>query len=62
MGHAIGDWNNDGLLDWFSSAIFQNGTDCTVAGCVFGDEGNKLYRNRGKRAFDDATKQVCPLR
>ena len=58
MGHAVGDWNADGLMDWFSSAISHNGTDCAVSGCTFGFSGNKLYRNLGSRMFDDATNQV----
>ncbi|XP_031572884.1 uncharacterized protein LOC116306893 [Actinia tenebrosa] len=55
MGHAIGDWDNDSHLDWFSTAIFHNQTDCSITGCVFGSGGNRLYRNHGNRRFDDAT-------
>ena len=61
MGHAIGDWNNDGFMDWFSSAIFHNMTECTVSGCTFGSGGNRLYRNLGKKSFDDATDLVSAL-
>lgn len=58
MGHAIGDWNNDGHLDWFSSAIWHNGTECSVSGCTFDNKGNVLFRNLGGRRFDDATMQA----
>ena len=58
MGHAIGDWDNDGRLDWFSSAKFYNRTDCSVVGCVFDSGGNRLYRNQGNKKFEDATDKV----
>ena len=58
MGHAIGDWDNDGNLDWFSSAIWHNRTECSVAGCTFDNSGNVLFRNLGGRQFEDATEQV----
>ena len=58
MGHAIGDWNNDGLMDWFSTAIMDNKTNCETVGCTFDDGGNKLYENQGGRQFNDVTEQV----
>lgn len=58
MGHAIGDWNNDGLMDWFSSAIKDDKVNCEISGCTFDDEGNRLYQNRGERRFDEVTEQV----
>lgn len=58
MGHAIGDWDNDGLLDWFSSAIWHNRTDCSVFGCKFESSGNVLFRNLGGRQFEEIAKQV----
>lgn len=58
MGHAIGDWDNDGNLDWFSSAIWHNRTECSVSGCTFDNKGNVLFRNLGGRRFEDATEQV----
>ena len=58
MGHAIGDWNNDGLMDWFSTAIIDEKATCATVGCTFDDGGNKLYQNRGGRQFDDVTQQV----
>ncbi len=67
MGHAIGDWNNDGNLEWFSTAIFDNATNCEVTGCMFGNKGNKLFKNLGKREFTDVSDYVslsnsCPSR
>lgn len=58
MGHAIGDWDNDGLMDWFSTAIMDNSTDCETVGCTFDDEGNRLYKNLGGRKFIDVTSQA----
>ena len=58
MGHAIGDWDNDGLMDWFSTAIMDSSTDCETVGCTFDDEGNRLYKNLGGRKFADVTSQV----
>ena len=58
MGHAIGDWDGDGYLDWFSTAMWQNISECSMSGCTFVGSGNLLYRNRGGRQFEDATDQV----
>ena len=58
MGHAIGDLNNDGYLEWFSTAIFDNATNCEVTGCMFGNKGNKLYKNLGDRKFQEIADQV----
>ena len=57
MGHAVGDWNNDGLMDWFSSAIMDNSTSFQTS-WQFDDSGNKLYQNKGGRQFDDVTEKV----
>ena len=58
MGHAIGDWDNDGYLDWFSTATWKNQSECSMSGCTFVSSGNVLYRNQGGRQFEDATNQV----
>ena len=52
MGAAVGDFDNDGDLDWFVSSIWDpNG----VAEGNWGISGNRLYRNRGDGTFEDAT-------
>ncbi len=45
MGSAVGDYDNDGDLDWFVTGIF--GVTETV--------GNRLYRNDGSGALQDVT-------
>ncbi len=50
MGAAIGDYDNDGDLDWFVSSIFGQ-TDVEKAG--HGGTGNRLYRNDTGMAFSD---------
>jgi enediyne biosynthesis protein E4 len=42
MGSTFGDFNNDGLLDWFITAIENR-------------DGNRLYLNQGGRFFRDFT-------
>ncbi|XP_062515696.1 uncharacterized protein LOC134191133 isoform X2 [Corticium candelabrum] len=45
MGHAIGDWNGDTHLDWFSTGIHDPKNRCSELGCSFSTDGNSLYRN-----------------
>ena len=52
MGSSIGDYDNDGDLDWFLTAIYQ---EPTVPG---GYTGNRLYRNEGGGVFSDATDEA----
>ncbi|XP_020605845.1 thyroid peroxidase-like [Orbicella faveolata] len=54
-GHAIGDWDNDGFLDWFSTAMYQNRSECSMSGCMYVDSGNVLYRYQGGKQFEEAT-------
>ena len=63
MGHAIGDWNADQHMDWFSTGVHQDDENkCEVLGCSFGDNGNSLFTNanegRGIRHFIDSTDVV----
>lgn len=46
MGTSLGDYDNDGDLDWFVSCIWDPATLLT---------GNRLYRNDGGGAFADVT-------
>lgn len=48
MGTALGDYDNDGDLDWFVSAIYET-SDYAVSSA-----GNRLYENNGD-GFTDAT-------
>jgi hypothetical protein len=49
MGSAIGDYDGDGRLDWFVSALVD------VPGGFPPHSGNRLFRNRGDRTFSDET-------
>jgi len=49
MGSAVGDYDNDGDMDWFVTSI-HNLDD--VGGVLF---GNRLYRNDGNGVFSDTT-------
>jgi enediyne biosynthesis protein E4 len=54
MGAALGDYDNDGDLDWFVTSIFDpNG----VAEGYWGVTGNRLYRNDGG-VFTDVTDEA----
>lgn len=52
MGAAIGDYDNDGDLDWFVSSIYDpNG----IAEGSWGLTGNRLYNNDGTGILQDAS-------
>ncbi len=52
MGGAVGDYDNDGDLDWFVSSVWDpNG----VPEGSWGVTGNRLYRNVGAGVFQDVT-------
>ena len=48
MGSAVGDYDNDGDMDWFVTSITED------------DDffGNRLYRNDGTGVFEDATEEA----
>ncbi|MEX0612713.1 MAG: CRTAC1 family protein, partial [Pirellulales bacterium] len=49
MGSTIGDFDGDGRLDWFVSALVD------IPGQTLDHSGNRLYRNNGDRTFADQT-------
>ena len=51
MGAAVGDYDNDGDMDWFVTSIH------TLEGRNLGEPffGNRLYRNIGSGLFEDVT-------
>src|SRR5262249_258113 len=57
MGSAVGDYDGDGRLDWFVTAILDPDDYCTKMGfsCFWGTSGNRLYHNEGGRKFSDRT-------
>ena len=55
MGASVGDYDNDGDMDWFVTSIYTRDVlDSSVEG---GEElfGNRLYRNRGAGVFEDVS-------
>jgi hypothetical protein len=52
MGGAVGDYDNDGDLDWFVSSVFDPNR---VSEGFWGVSGNRLYRNDGMGHFADVT-------
>ena len=46
MGLAVGDYDGDGLLDYFVTAVLNPGGNL---------DGNRLYHNEGNRVFSDQT-------
>jgi hypothetical protein len=52
MGAAVGDYDNDGDVDWFVSAIWDPNGEAEGA---WGVSGNRLYRNLGNGTFEDVT-------
>lgn len=52
MGATVGDYDNDGHLDWFVTSIFDPVGDPFGR---WGATGNRLYRNTGAGSFEDTT-------
>lgn len=52
MGAAVGDYDNDGDLDWFVTSIWNPQSTKTYVG---GESGNRFYQNTGSGQFIDVT-------
>lgn len=56
MGGAVADFDGDGNLDWFVSAIYDPLDSCNPGPCNWGPSGNRLYLGTGDgRTFLDGT-------
>jgi hypothetical protein len=53
MGSTIGDFDNDGDLDWFATAI-HHPPSCFLVGW----DGNRMHRNEGGRLFSNRIDEV----
>jgi hypothetical protein len=53
MGSTFGDFDGDGHLDWYVTAIFSPDDDVECGNPVCGRGGNRLYRSVGPRCFED---------
>lgn len=51
MGGTVGDYDNDGDLDWFVTSIYDN----PALRFPEGKTGNRLYRNDGARTFTEVS-------
>lgn len=49
MGTAVGDYDNDGDMDWFVTSIYEDPSEPNA------NVGNRLYRNLGDGTFEDVT-------
>ena len=60
MGQAMGDFDMDGNMDWWLTAIHQGNVSvsCEALGCTFSTIGNLLLRNTGNRKLVDWTDRV----
>lgn len=53
MGSSFGDFDGDGHLDWYVTAIFSPDPDLECGNPVCGQGGNRLYRSVGPRCFEE---------
>ncbi|MGM0564903.1 MAG: CRTAC1 family protein [Pseudomonadota bacterium] len=62
MGAAAGDFNNDGLIDWFATAVWSDETPSeeTEKGVYgnWGTTGNRLYQNTGNGEFANVSREA----
>lgn len=52
MGSAVGDYDNDGDMDWFVTSIYEDPSNSDA------QIGNRLYRNLGDGSFEDVTAEA----
>lgn len=52
MGAAVGDYDNDGDLDWFVTSVYDYTNDFPEV------DGNRFYRNDGDGTFTDITSKA----
>ena len=60
MGASVGDYDNDGDLDWFVTSIFSS-SESEYGELVPGaddKDGNRLYQNNGDGSFQDVTTEA----
>jgi hypothetical protein len=50
MGHAVADFNNDGLLDWYVTSIRSDGPPLKIGNVLYMNLGDHLYAEVGKDA------------
>jgi len=53
MGSSFGDYDGDGHLDWYVTAIFSPDDSLECGNPVCGKGGNRLYRSKGPRCFEE---------
>lgn len=58
MGSTFGDYDGDGHLDWYVSAIFSPDEDVECGNPICGRGGNRLYRSVGPRCFEDVAEEL----
>jgi enediyne biosynthesis protein E4 len=59
MGAAVGDYDNDGDLDWFVTSIYDPIMPRPdFPAITWGDSGNRFYQNQGNGTFVDATDET----
>jgi hypothetical protein len=56
MGSTFGDYDGDGDLDWFVTAVGE--PPAGQPACLTTKTGNRLYRYEGERIFSDATDEA----
>ena len=53
MGSTFGDYDGDGHIDWYVSAIFSPSNEVDCGNPVCGTGGNRLYRSKGPYCFEE---------